>query len=305
MKKRVLITGSNGLLGQKLVNKLAGRQAIELLATSVGDNRNPKYDGYAYEPMDITDPDRIRRIFDIFEPTEVINTAAMTHVDKCETEQAGCQALNVEAVRSLCEAGKKYGSRIIHVSTDFIFDGEDGPYREKDKPNPLSIYGKSKLDSEQIVLDSGLPFVIARTMLIYGTVADMSRSNIVLWARKALDSGQAINVVNDQWRSPTLSEDLADGIILALMKDKSGIYHLSGPEVLSILEIVHGVAEYFGLNKDLIKEIDSSTLNQKAHRPPKTGFVILKAQTELGFKPRTLQEGLQVVEHQLVEAGEI
>lgn len=301
IEKTILVTGSNGLLGQKLVDKLANRSAVQLVATSRGPNRNPKTDGYAYESLDIMDEARMRELFEVYQPTELINCAAMTHVDKCEQDKEGCWNLNVKAVEIMVRVCRDFGTKIIHISTDFIFDGEAGPYKEKDEPNPLSYYGRSKLEGERIVRESGLPFAIGRTMLVYGVVADMSRSNIVLWAKGALAKGQEINVVNDQFRSPTLAEDLAEGVIQLAMRERVGIYHLSGPEVLSIVEMVRQVAEHWGLDKELIKEISSETLGQAAKRPPKTGFVILKAQTELSYKPRSFRDGLSVVERQLLD----
>lgn len=299
--KTIFVTGSNGLLGQKLVDKLANRTAVQLVATSRGPNRNPRVEGYAYEPLDILDEERMRDLFEVYQPSELINCAAMTHVDRCEEDPEQCEALNVTALEIMIRVCRDFGTKIIHVSTDFIFDGEAGPYQEKDKPNPLSVYGHSKLKGERLVLESGLPYAIARTMLVYGVVADMSRSNIVLWAKKALSDNQNINVVNDQFRSPTLAEDLAEGVIQLAMRERTGIYHLSGPEVLSIVEMVQQVAEHWGLEKDLITEVSSATLNQAAKRPPRTGFVILKAQTELGYKPRSFRDGLAVVERQLLE----
>jgi len=299
--KTILITGANGLLGQKLVDKLSNRAAIQLVATARGSNRNPNTEGYAYEELDITDETRMRELFEVYQPTELINCAALTHVDKCELDPDLCEELNVKAVELMCQVCRDFGTRIIHISTDFIFDGEDGPYAEKDKPNPLSVYGRSKLRGEEIVLGAGIPFAIARTMLVYGVVADMSRSNIVLWAKKALSDGQSINVVNDQFRSPTLAEDLAEGVILIAMKEKTGIYHLSGPETLSVVEMVRQVAAHWDLDASLITEIDSATLAQPAKRPPRTGFVILKAQTELGYRPRNFRDGLQVIERQLFD----
>ncbi len=299
--KTILITGANGLLGQKLVDKLSNRAAIQLVATGRGSNRNPNTEGYAYEELDITDETRMRELFEVYQPTELINCAALTHVDKCELDPDLCEELNVKAVELMCQVCRDFGTRIIHISTDFIFDGEDGPYAEKDKPNPLSVYGRSKLRGEEIVLGAGIPFAIARTMLVYGVVADMSRSNIVLWAKKALSDGQSINVVNDQFRSPTLAEDLAEGVILIAMKEKTGIYHLSGPETLSVVEMVRQVAAHWDLDASLITEIDSTTLAQPAKRPPRTGFVILKAQTELGYRPRNFRDGLQVIERQLFD----
>ncbi len=297
--KTILLTGSNGLLGQKIIDRLSSRTAVELVATSIGPNRHPYPEGFTYESMDIMDESRMRELFEIYQPTELINAAAMTHVDKCELEPEKCWDLNVRAVEIMTRVCKDYGVRMIHLSTDFIFDGENGPYLEKDAPNPLSQYGKSKLASEQVLIDSGIKFAIVRTMLVYGVVYDMSRSNIVLWAKKSLSEGQKINVVNDQFRSPTLAEDLAEGCILITMKERTGIYHISGPDTLSIVEMVYAVADHWGLDKSLVTEIDSKALGQAAKRPPKTGFVILKAQTELGYKPRTFKEGLEVVERQL------
>lgn len=299
MQKTILITGANGLLGQKLVDKLSKRDVVRLIAVSRGDNRNPNREGYTYRNADITQREAVTALYKEFKPDAVINTAAMTHVDKCEDDKEGCDKINVEAVQILSDLCAEYDCRLIHVSTDFIFDGKDGPYVEKATPNPLSYYGESKLRSEKLIEESGIDYAIVRTILIYGIVAAQSRSNVVLWAKGALEKGEKISVVNDQFRSPTLAEDLAEGIILIVMKDKSGIFHVSGPEVMSMFELVQRVADFFGLDKSLISEIDTATLGQKAPRPPKTGFVILKAQTELGYRPRNFEEGLRILKEQL------
>jgi dTDP-4-dehydrorhamnose reductase len=299
LHKTILVTGANGLLGQKLIDRLCRRPAIQLFATGKGPNRNPNDDGYTYVELDITDAAQVLDVFQKVRPTEVIHSAAMTHVDQCELDPDKCWELNVTAVQHVVDACRAVGAKVIHVSTDFIFDGLSGPYSERDQPNPLSHYGRSKLASEQIVVECGLPFAIARTMLVYGVVADMSRSNIVLWAKKALEEGKEIQVVNDQFRSPTLAEDLADGIIQLIMREKNGIYNISGPETMSILDMVHMVAKHYELDATLIRPVDSASLNQPAKRPAKTGFIILKAQTELAFKPRTVREGLALLDKQL------
>lgn len=302
--KTILITGANGLLGQKLVQKLSRRDAVHLIATGTGPNRNSLDEGYVYEQMDITKPEQVREIFVKYEPTEIINTAAMTNVDQCEKEQEACWALNTTAVETQVALCKEFETRMVHISTDFIFDGEAGPYTEKATPNPLSWYGKSKLEAEKIIVNSGVPYSIARTMLVFGVVADMSRSNFVLWAKKSLEEGKPINVVNDQWRCPTLAEDLAEGVVLMTMKDKQGIYNISGPDMHSIYDMVQLVADHWKLDKSLITAVDSASLNQPAKRPPKTGFIILKAQTELGYRPRTFREALSMVDKQLNEWGD-
>ncbi|MFM2376605.1 MAG: hypothetical protein RLZZ165_1702 [Bacteroidota bacterium] len=302
--KTIVITGANGLLGQKLVQKLARREAVHLIATGIGRNRLPIEEGYVYEKMDITKPDQVREIFQKYGPTEIINTAAMTNVDQCETEQEACWELNAKAVETQVALCQEFGTRMVHISTDFVFDGAAGPYTEKAIPNPLSVYGRSKLEAENIVMSSGIRYAIARTMLVFGVVPDMSRSNIVLWAKKTLEAHQPIRAVNDQWRCPTLAEDLAEGVVLMTMKDKGGIYHISGPEMYSIHEIIQIVADHWKLDPSLITAEDSIGLNQAAKRPPRTGFIILKAQTELGYRPRTFREALAVVEKQLADYRE-
>lgn len=299
LTKTILVTGSNGLLGQKLVDKLSNRPAVVLVATGKGGNRNPNEEGYMYLEMDATSAEEIEAVFAEVKPSVVIHTAAMTNVDQCERDPDGCRTLNVVSTRLLVAACEKYNAKMVHVSTDFIFDGKDGPYSEKGIPNPISVYGQSKWDAEQAVMGSKANWAIARTMLVYGVVADMSRSNIVLWAKKALSEGKQIKVVDDQFRSPTLAEDLADGIIQIIMKEKTGVYNISGPEMMSILDMVKQVAAHWKLDANLIIPTDSASLDQPAKRPPKTGFIILKAQTEIGFRPRNLRDGLALVDKQL------
>lgn len=302
--KTIVVTGANGLLGQKLVQKLSRRDAVQLIATGLGADRNPLAgEGYEYVQMDITDPAQVEAVFNTYKPTEIINTAAMTNVDQCEKEKEQCWALNVEAVKIQLAQCAQHGTRMVHISTDFIFDGENGPYSEKDKPNPVSYYGESKLAAEQAILESGIPYSILRTMLVYGLVADMSRSNFVLWAKGALEKGNPINVVDDQFRCATLAEDLAEGVALATMKNKSGIYNISGPDMHSIFEMVQMVAAHWKLDADLIKPVKSETLNQPAKRPPKTGFIILKAQSELGYKPHSFKDGLSFLDKQMQDLG--
>lgn len=297
----ILLTGSNGLLGQKLLQKLRNRPAVKLIATSKGENRFPEADGYIYESLDITDFNALADIFARYQPTEVINSAAMTQVDDCEKQPELCEALNVTAVKHLCGLCKEYGARLLHVSTDFIFDGESGPYDETAAPAPLSVYGHSKWRAEQVVQSSGIPACIIRTVLVYGVVAGQSRSNIVLWVKKSLEAGKSISVVDDQVRSPTLAEDLADGILAALFRNRTGIYHISGSEILTVYEIALRVAQFWKLDTSLVSRTDSSTLSQLAKRPPRTGFIILKAQTELDYQPHSLEGGLALVDRQLRE----
>ncbi|GAB4145172.1 MAG: dTDP-4-dehydrorhamnose reductase [Bacteroidia bacterium] len=308
--KTILITGSNGLLGQKLVQNLIQRNKREeewkIIATSKGENRLRLKEGYVYQPLDITSEREVSEIISKYKPDVIINTAAMTNVDACETDRAGAKALNVDAVRYLVDALKKqqhsdssYQPHFIHLSTDFVFDGTSGPYREEDQPNPLSYYAETKLEAEKLVEQSGLRWAIIRTIIVYGIVDDMSRSNIVLWAKQALASGQKMNIVDDQFRTPTLAEDLAEGCVLCAEKGAQGIFHVSGKDFMSVLELVYRVADFWKLDKSLVTPSRSDTIKQPAKRPPRTGFILDKAMRELNYKPHSFEEGLAILDEQL------
>jgi len=297
--KKIIVTGSNGLLGQKVTDLSIQDSEIELIATSVGPNRHNLKDGYTYEELDVLDLDRLNELVARYQPDSIIHTAAMTNVDACEAERTKCYALNVQSVKNLVDVCQRRDIQLIHLSTDFIFDGEDGPYTEEAEPNPLSYYGETKLESELILKNSSCHWAILRTIIVYGIVNDMSRSNIVLWAKGALEKGEPINVVNDQWRMPTLAEDLAACCLLAVKKNASGVFNVSGKDLMSILEIVERVADHYRLNKSLIKAISAESLNQAAKRPKKTGFILDKAIVELGYSPHSFEEGMAFMDKQL------
>ena len=296
---KILITGSNGLLGQKIVYALKIFPDVEIIATSKGENRLKSKDGYIYEPLDISSEIEVILIVSKHQPDCIINTAAMTNVDACESDKEGCKKLNVDAVRNLVTAAEKFNIYIAHLSTDFVFDGLNGPYKEDDIPNPLSYYAWSKLESEKILQQSKIKWSILRTIIIYGVTDDAQRSNVVLWTKNSLEQKKQINVISDQFRSPTLAEDLASACINAAMKKAEGIFHVSGKETMSILDTAYLVADFFNLDKSFIKPITTAELNQTAKRPLKTGFIIEKAIRELDYRPHSFLEGLAVVADQL------
>ena len=282
---------------------LANKEGIMLLATSKGANRISNTNGYQYQSLDITNEDEVAAIFNTFKPDTVINTAAMTNVDSCESLQKECWELNVTAVEFLIKYAEQHQTHLIHLSTDFVFDGENGPYKETDQANPLSYYGKSKLAAEELVQQANTKWSIVRTIIVYGVAENMSRSNIVLWAKQALEKGDPLTIVNDQFRSPTLAEDLAMGCWLIAEKQATGIFHLSGKDLMSIIELVYRVADFYGYDKTNIQPIKSSSLNQAAKRPPKTGFILDKAVNELGYNPCSFEEGLAIIDEQLKKIG--
>ena len=291
--KKVIITGSNGLLGQTLVNLLMKDPANYLVVgLSKGENRMKRND-FSYYNVDITNYDHLRACISEIQPSFIINTAAMTNVDICEVKPKECNQLNVEAVKYLTLICTELKIHLIQISTDFIFDGLDGIYKETDPPNPLSIYGNSKLKAEQIVINSQVNFTILRTILVYGKVNRSKRSNIVLWVKEMLENNKEISIVSDQFRMPTYVEDLATACKLVLDKEAKGVYHISSNELLSVFEIANQITTVFKLNKKLIKSVSTKTLNQKAIRPLKTGFDLSKTIKDLEFHPTSFLDGLE------------
>lgn len=298
---KILITGANGLLGQKLIDQLRSDPWVEVIGTGKGDARLPdSWKGsYEWKEMDITDRQQVFEVFEASKPDAVIHTAAMTQVDDCEKEKQLCRLVNIDAVSNLIEACRIFDTHLVHLSTDFIFDGEDGPYTEKAVPNPVNYYGWSKLEAERLLQESEIKWTIVRTVLVFGIANDMSRSNIILWVKKSLEEGKNIKVVNDQWRTPTLAEDLATGCILIAKKRALGIFNISGKDFLTPYDMAVQTADFFGLDKSLITQVDSTIFTQPAKRPPRTGFVIEKAKNELGYSPKSFTEGIGILSKQL------
>jgi dTDP-4-dehydrorhamnose reductase len=299
LMKTILVTGSNGLLGQKITERLFTTKQFKLIATSKGEDRYPIKDGYIYAEMNIVDPRNVREVIERYRPDAIIHTAALTNVDTCEDQKELAYQLNVESVKILISICEEYDIQLVHLSTDFVFDGANGPYTEEAAVSPLSYYGQTKVEAEEAIKASKCRWAILRTILVYGIVSDMSRSNIVLWAKGALEKGAPINVVNDQWRMPTLAEDLADCCLLAVEENAQGIYNASGKDMMSVCELVERVADYWKLDKSLIHEVSAATLNQTAKRPVRTGFVLDKTIRELGYNPHSFEEGLAILDDQL------
>jgi dTDP-4-dehydrorhamnose reductase len=302
---KILITGSNGLLGQKLMRLLVAHGNMEITAVSRGKNRLDFTKGYSFASIDIADRTATMNILQKHRPDVIINTAAMTNVDHCELNQTDCWTANVTSVENLVAACQQTNSFLIHISTDFIFDGTKGPLTENAQPNPVNFYGESKLAAENVIMESNLNYAIARTVLVYGVVPDMSRSNIILWVKENLENGKAIKVVDDQWRTPTLAEDLAQGCYLIARKRARGVFNISGADMLTPYEMAMKVVDYFDLDGSLISRADSSTFSQPAKRPPKTGFIIEKAISQLGYQPHSFEQGIAEVASQLAAINNV
>ena len=302
--KKILITGANGLLGRKLVSLLSQQKDLSLVATAKGVCRFFLPSKIVYRSLDITNADVCKNLINEFQPDALIHTAAMTQVDVCEDEREACDIINIKGVSNLIKAIGNRNTHFVHLSTDFIYEGNEEEYFEDSKVNPLNYYGRSKWKSEKLFEKVSFPYSILRTVLVYGVVQDLSRTNIVLWAKAALEKGEKINVVDDQYRCPTLAEDLAYACLQVIQEKATGVYHVSGKDFLSILDIVFEIADYWGLDKSLINSISSVSLNQKARRPLKTNLNISKAKQEFNYQPKSFLEGLKLLDEQIKKLKE-
>ena len=288
------------MLGQHLVRVMGSMPEYDLLTT--GQDESPRFSGGScgYTRLDITDNDSVARLIDDFAPDVIINCAALTNVDQCEVNREACWNVNAVAVEHLAKCCLAKGIRLIQVSTDFVFDGASGPYKESARPNPINYYGRSKLAGENYARGAGTEkWAIVRTVLVYGAAENLSRSNFFLWVRDQLMAGKPIHVVNDQWRTPTYALDLANGIEQIIRYGRHGVFHVSGREYLTVHDFACQIAEALDLDRSLISATDSQTFKQTAARPAKTGFIILKAETELGYAPHSSSKAVEDLMHQL------
>ena len=295
IKKRILVVGSNGMLGQRIVSFFSKQANFEILGCSVEDKAVTN--NYEYRCCDLAKRENVKKIIYDFYPDFIINAAAFTNVDLSEIEREIAWKVNVKGVEYLAEAARVLDSHLIHISSDYIFDGTNGPYAENAKPNPLGYYGRTKLASENALKISGSVHTILRTNVLFG-IAD-SRPDFVRWVIKALKDKKQIRIVTDQFNNPTFIDDLVQAISKIVEFKRDGIYHIGGRDFLSRFEFAEKIADFFKLDKGLICPIETEELNQKARRPLKSGLITLKAETELGFKPHTIAESLTIMKKEL------
>lgn len=298
LMRRILVTGANGLLGQKLAELFAREMAYELLLTSKHPDSVFLNEQIDYTPLDITAKREVRDLLLSFRPEWIINGAALTGVDACETQRDLSWRVNVTGVENLIDAAKRVGAKIIQLSSDYVFDGRNGPYEENARPNPLNYYGKTKLAGENALRISKLPYVIVRTMILYGTGRQV-KQNFALWLLERLREKKPVTVAEDQIGSPTLVDDLAYGIAKVIERDKEGTYHISGPDLISRYDFAVKLANVFGLESSWVEAVKTDRLNQPALRPLKSGFITLKAQSELGLRTMNAEQGLQTLKSQM------
>lgn len=297
---RIMITGCHGLLGQNVLKMFLKSTVSEILATAKDPKTFLDFGSFDYTMLDITSRNDVKNLVVYFRPDVIVNTAAYTNVDGCETNRELAWRVNVEGVRNLVHSARRVDAKLIHISTDYIFDGKNGPYTENAIPNPINYYGRTKLASENEIKIGGIRFAILRTNVLYG-VGKNVKSNFALWLYQKLSNGEKIKVVTDQIGNPTYVDDLAFAILKVVEFDKEGVYNVGGRDFVDRYTFAVKFAEIFGFDKELITPVKTSELNQIAPRPLKSGLITLKAESELGLRPYGVEDGIREFKMRLNE----
>ena len=288
---KIIILGANGFIGRRILNRLY--PSHQVLACSFHPDILPE-EGYRFETIDMLDYSAMTTLLNDFQPEVIINASALSVVDYCELHPEEAYAMNVTAVKHLAEYSRDHSCRLIHLSTDFVFDGTSSiAYTETDAPNPVNYYGKTKQWSEEVIGQLCTDYAIVRVEVVYGKPLPKQHGNIVHLVKNRLENGQSIRVVSDQFRSPTWVEDIACAIEQLLSNQHQGIYHICGGETLSVAEIAYRAAKYFNLDTSLIEPITTEAMNEATPRPTFTPMSVEKAQQELGYQPSALEEGFK------------
>jgi dTDP-4-dehydrorhamnose reductase len=290
---KILITGANGFLGYYLIQQLLDKK-YSVIATGKGECRLPYIgnENFNYQEMDFADPFSIHDVFEKNRHDVVVHAGAMSKPDECEMNPMKAYVVNVEGTVQLLINAEEYKNYFIFLSTDFIFDGDTGMYKEEDAPRPVNYYGRTKMDAEEAVKEYEHNWAIVRTVLVYGK-NHSGKDNFLSIIKNKLENGEEYSVVDDQIRTPTYVEDLAKGIVAMIEKKAKGVFHISGNEMMTPYQMAIKTAEYLELDKSLLKKVTAISFSQPAKRPSRTGFVIDKARRELGFEPISFEEGLK------------
>jgi len=283
---RILITGAFGQLGHSLQSVLSKKSNYELVCT--GRKIKKGQEGI---PLDIRNQVALKEIINTTAPDILINLAAMTNVDACELNPKLAGEINVAGLEHICDSFK---GKIIHLSTDYVFDGTSGPYKEDDPLNPISIYGKTKLASEYILLEKDIKNLVIRGNVLYDYCPHTSAS-FLNWVVSSLKGNQEIKVVEDQFNNPTWTRSMSDIIKLSIENDLEGIIHWGDSEQISRFEFAKLIAKKFSLNESLIKPVKTSELNQPARRPLQSGLSTEKLVNMLNIIPPSIDDCLDEI----------
>ena len=287
--KRVLLCGSNGLLGQRLALLFSSRADLEVLNT--GRQRSFVFDHHLfdYTQLDLTHRGDVKSLVSSFQPDVVVNTVAAVDVDWCEENRDLAWQTNVATAEHLADACRKVGAQLIHYSTDYIFDGRQGPYDESARPNPVNYYGKAKLAAENALLSAGIRVAVMRVSLLFGTGTGV-KGNFGLKTVRTLREGGIVRATNEMGTNPTHIADAAAAGMAAAERNATGIFHVGGATYATRYDFALTLADTFRYDPSLVHLVAAADLRLPAARPRSTGFVLTKAEQELGYRPMNLRE---------------
>ena len=285
---RLLITGASGLYGSKLAELAESRQH----QVYVVSNQHETTHGIPIR-LDVVDKAKVETEIKAAKPDVVVHAATMTDVDKCELNRELAWKINVQGTINVAQATKTIGAFLLYISTDYVFDGEKGCYKETDLPSPLSYYAYTKLKAEEHVKDIRNEYCIARSSVIYGANPAAGKINFALWVLNKLKSKEQVPVFVDQWNSPTLNNSLAEMTLEVLERRLTGVYHLSGASRISRYDFASAIARTFGLDDTLLVPTRMRDIAFPAKRPVDSSLDTSKAERMLGNKPLKIAEALE------------
>ncbi len=295
--KKLLIIGASGLTGYKLANLSA--QKFEVYGSY--NNRAVTIENCEIFQLDKTDKEKIDSVIKELKPNIIVDCSALHNVDYCETHHEETWNVNVNSPSYITDLCKEINARFIYISTDYVFDGTAKKYNEKSKTNPLNYYGISKLRAEEKIATSGISYAIARTSLVFGwnpgelkgqKSSSGKTMNFVIWALNKLRDGESLKIVNDQFSTPTLADNLAEFLLSLANSTVSGIFHTVGAECINRYEFTLKIAKIFNINRKLITPVSSDMFKQVAKRPMRCCLDVNKAQLLLKVKPLSIEESL-------------
>ena len=294
---KLLITGASGLYGSKLAQMALSKNyevySSDIQSLSVYGN---------FVKLDISGKAQVDEAFKTIKPDVVVHAATLTDVDKCELNKELAWKVNVEGTKNIVDAAKNTGSFLIYISTDYVFGGETGCYKETDTPNPINYYGVTKLKAEEIV-KTQKEYFIARPSVMYGSTPAAGKINFALWLIETLRKNERVKIITDQWNTPTLNTNLAEMTLEVTERKLTGIYHLCGATRISRFEFAEQIADVFNLDKGLIDKVLSSQFTLPAKRPMDSSLDTSKAQKTLQHKPLEMNEALKQLKIELSKKG--
>ena len=283
--KKVLITGAGGQLGSSME-----LEDFIMITTSRFHNdavESPTIDA----DLDITNEYQVKTIIAENDPDIIVHLAAMTNVDGCELNPDQAYEVNVRGTVNLLN---HFNGKFVLLSTDYVFDGNEGPYSENDTVNPKNVYGKTKLEAERKVREFSADWLILRTNVVWN-IGGQYKASFVDWLVEELDEGNQVRIVTDQWNNPTHTEDLGCVINKLLKHDASGLYHYGSAEVLNRYDFARLIANIYNLDENLIKPIMTQELNQLAKRPLRSGLKTNKIERDFAIIPAVLREDIEKI----------